>query len=90
LDALARLNPDIVVLLGDRFEILVAAQAAMVARIPIAHLHGGETTEGVIDEDILNMYKNCPSMVKIIAKEIESMAHCLPSSVALGKIAVQT
>jgi len=51
-DAFARLNPDIVVLLGDRFEILAAAQAAMVARIPIAHLHGGETTEGVIDEAI--------------------------------------
>lgn len=51
-DALNRLKPDIVVVLGDRFEILAAAQAAMVARIPIAHLHGGEATEGVIDEAI--------------------------------------
>ncbi|MDK2820353.1 MAG: hypothetical protein PWP31_318 [Clostridia bacterium] len=51
-DALARLKPDIIVLLGDRYEILAAAQAAMVARIPIAHIHGGETTEGVIDEAI--------------------------------------
>jgi UDP-hydrolysing UDP-N-acetyl-D-glucosamine 2-epimerase len=51
-DALARLRPDIVVLLGDRFEILAAAQAAMIARIPIAHLHGGETTEGAFDEGI--------------------------------------
>ena len=51
-DALARLQPDIIVLLGDRFEILAAAQAAMVARIPIAHLHGGETTEGAFDEAI--------------------------------------
>jgi len=49
-DALARLQPDIVVLLGDRFETFAAAQAALVARIPIAHLHGGETTEGTIDE----------------------------------------
>lgn len=47
-----RLRPDIVVVLGDRFEILAAAQAAMVARIPIAHLYGGETTEGAIDEAI--------------------------------------
>ena len=51
-DAFERLNPDIVVLLGDRFEIFAAAQAAMVARIPIAHLHGGEATEGLIDEPI--------------------------------------
>lgn len=51
-DALQRLKPDILVLLGDRFEILAAAQAAMVARIPMAHLHGGESTEGAIDESI--------------------------------------
>ncbi|MBV6410861.1 MAG: UDP-N-acetylglucosamine 2-epimerase [Burkholderiales bacterium] len=49
-DAFARLKPDIVLLLGDRFEIFAAAQAALVARIPLAHLHGGETTEGAIDE----------------------------------------
>jgi len=46
------LKPDIVVLLGDRFEIFSAAAAAMIARIPIAHLHGGETTEGAFDEAI--------------------------------------
>lgn len=51
-DALERLKPDILVVLGDRFEILAAAQAAMIARIPIAHLHGGETTEGAFDESI--------------------------------------
>ena len=51
-DALAHLNPNIVVLLGDRFEILAASIAAMTACIPIAHLHGGETTEGLIDEAI--------------------------------------
>lgn len=51
-DAYARLRPDIVVLLGDRYEMMVAAQAAMVAKIPIAHIHGGERTEGVIDEAI--------------------------------------
>ena len=51
-DALDRLKPDMLVVLGDRFEILAAAQAAMVSRIPIAHIHGGETTEGAFDESI--------------------------------------
>lgn len=51
-DVLDRLKPDILVMLGDRFEIFAAAQAAMVARIPIAHIHGGETTEGAYDESI--------------------------------------
>lgn len=51
-DALERLQPDIMVVLGDRCEILSAAQAALVARIPVAHIHGGEITEGAIDESI--------------------------------------
>lgn len=51
-DAFERLKPDIVVVLGDRFEILAATTAAMIACIPIAHLHGGETTEGAFDEAI--------------------------------------
>ncbi len=46
------LKPDIVVVLGDRYEIFSATSAAMIARIPIAHLHGGETTEGAFDESI--------------------------------------
>jgi len=44
------LKPDIVVLLGDRFEIFAAATAAHVSRIPIGHIHGGEVTEGVVDD----------------------------------------
>lgn len=51
-DALAELNPDILVLLGDRYEILVAAQVALIHRIPIAHIHGGEVTEGAFDDAI--------------------------------------
>jgi UDP-hydrolysing UDP-N-acetyl-D-glucosamine 2-epimerase len=50
--ALIRLKPDVLVLLGDRYELLAAAQAAVLARVPIAHLHGGESTEGAIDESI--------------------------------------
>jgi len=49
-DAFAELKSDIVVLLGDRFETFCAAGSACVARIPIAHIHGGETTEGAIDD----------------------------------------
>lgn len=51
-EAFNYLEPDIVVLTGDRFETLAAAQAAMFAKIPIAHLYGGEITEGAIDEAI--------------------------------------
>jgi GDP/UDP-N,N'-diacetylbacillosamine 2-epimerase (hydrolysing) len=51
-DAVRDLNPDIVVLLGDRYEMLSAAIACLIAGVPIAHLHGGETTEGAFDEAI--------------------------------------
>ena len=49
-EAWQRLKPDLLFLLGDRFEIFSAAASATVARIPIAHAHGGETTEGSFDE----------------------------------------
>lgn len=51
-DTWAQLRPDVVVVLGDRYEILAAATAAMIARVPIAHIHGGESTEGAIDESV--------------------------------------
>ncbi|MDU0356121.1 UDP-N-acetylglucosamine 2-epimerase [Paraglaciecola aquimarina] len=51
-DALSRLKPDMLVILGDRFEALAVAQTAMVLRIPIVHLHGGEITEGAYDDAI--------------------------------------
>ena len=50
--SLEKIKPDIVILLGDRFEMLSAAIAATFAKIPIAHIHGGETTEGAFDESI--------------------------------------
>jgi len=49
-DAFEELRPDLLVILGDRFEIFSAAVAAISPRIPVAHIHGGETTEGCIDE----------------------------------------
>ncbi len=51
-DALNRLQPDALVILGDRFEALAAAQTAMILRIPVVHLHGGEITEGAYDDAI--------------------------------------
>jgi len=51
-DAFDELQPDLLVVLGDRFEIFSAVSTAMIAKIPVAHLHGGETTEGLFDESI--------------------------------------
>lgn len=49
-DALHEMRPDLIVVLGDRFEIFSAVSAALIECIPVAHLHGGETTEGAFDE----------------------------------------
>jgi UDP-hydrolysing UDP-N-acetyl-D-glucosamine 2-epimerase len=51
-EALDRLKPDLLVVLGDRYEALAVAEAALLLRIPIAHIHGGEATEGAIDEQM--------------------------------------
>lgn len=51
-DALNRLRPHYLIILGDRFEALAAAQTAMFLRIPVVHLHGGEITEGAYDDAI--------------------------------------
>lgn len=53
-DAFHRLRPDMAVVLGDRYEMLATASAATLLRIPIVHLHGGETSEGAIDNSIRN------------------------------------
>ena len=51
-EAYEHLQPDLLVVLGDRFELISAVTAALIASIPVAHLHGGETTEGAFDEAI--------------------------------------
>lgn len=51
-DAFERLNPDWLLILGDRFEIFAAAQVALTSNIPIAHIAGGDSTEGAFDEAI--------------------------------------
>lgn len=51
-EAMTTAQPDVVLVLGDRFEILAAAQAALLLGIPLAHVHGGELTEGAVDDSI--------------------------------------
>lgn len=51
-EAFPRLQPDVIVVLGDRFEILAAAQVATILQIPLVHIHGGELTEGAYDDAI--------------------------------------
>ena len=51
-DALKRLKPNLLVILGDRFEMLALASAAIIFKIPIAHIHGGEITEAAYDDSI--------------------------------------
>jgi len=62
-----RLRPDLVVVLGDRYEILAAAQAALMLGIPLAHLHGGEVTEGAIDESIRHAVSKMASLHLVAA-----------------------
>lgn len=68
-DAFKELEPDIVVVLGDRFEILAATVAAMIAGVPIAHLHGGEKTEGAFDEAIRHSITKMSHMHFVSTKE---------------------
>jgi len=68
-DALAELQPDLLLVLGDRYEIMVAAQAAMIARIPIAHLHGGELTEGAFDDAIRHSITKMAHLHFVAAEE---------------------
>ena len=68
-DALHQLQPDLLLILGDRYEIFAAAASAMVARIPIAHLHGGESTEGLIDESIRHSITKMSHLHFVAARE---------------------
>jgi GDP/UDP-N,N'-diacetylbacillosamine 2-epimerase (hydrolysing) len=68
-DALNELNPDLIVVLGDRFEIFSAVSAALVARIPVAHLHGGETTEGAFDEALRHSITKMSHLHFVAAEE---------------------
>ena len=70
-DEFKRLKPDLILILGDRYEIMSAAMAATIARISIAHLHGGEATEGLIDEAIRHSVTKMSHIHFVAAKEYE-------------------
>lgn len=68
-DAIAELRPDLMLVLGDRFEILPAVAAALVARLPVAHVHGGELTEGAIDDAIRHSITKMSHLHFVAAEE---------------------
>ncbi|ACF42852.1 UDP-N-acetylglucosamine 2-epimerase [Pelodictyon phaeoclathratiforme] len=68
-DVLNELKPDLIVVLGDRFEIFSAVSAALVARIPVAHLHGGELTEGAFDDAIRHSITKMSHLHFVAAEE---------------------
>jgi UDP-N-acetylglucosamine 2-epimerase (non-hydrolysing)/GDP/UDP-N,N'-diacetylbacillosamine 2-epimerase (hydrolysing) len=68
-ETLSSLNPDVVVLLGDRYEILAAAQAALILDIPVAHIHGGEITSGAFDDSIRHAITKMSSLHFVAAPE---------------------
>lgn len=68
-DAYERLDPDLIIVLGDRFEIFAATAAALIAGIPVAHLHGGETTEGAFDEAIRHSITKMSHLHFVAAEE---------------------
>lgn len=71
-DCFEQLKPDIVIILGDRYEMLAAATAALIARIPIAHIHGGELTEGLIDEAIRHSISKMSQLHFVTTEEYRS------------------
>ena len=68
-DALQDIKPDLIVVLGDRFEIFSAVSAALVARIPVAHLHGGELTEGAFDDALRHSITKMSHLHFVAAEE---------------------
>lgn len=78
-DAFSRLKPDVVLILGDRFETHAAATTAMLMNIPIAHIHGGEITEGAIDEQIRH------SITKMASLHFTSIAEYKNRVIQMGE-----
>jgi GDP/UDP-N,N'-diacetylbacillosamine 2-epimerase (hydrolysing) len=71
-DALEDLKPDLLLVLGDRYEIFSAVAASMIFRIPVAHLHGGEATEGLIDEPIRHSITKMSHLHFVAAEEYKN------------------
>lgn len=93
-DVFAQLQPDVVLVLGDRFEILAATTAAVVTCIPIAHCHGGERTDGALDDAIRHAITKMSHLHFVAAQEYHNRVIQLgedPKSVHLvGGLGVET
>ena len=68
-------KPDLVMLLGDRYEIFAAAISGLIACIPIAHIHGGESTEGAIDESIRHSITKMSNLHFVAASTYEKKSY---------------
>lgn len=71
-DGFQDLQPDLVLVLGDRFEVFAAVAAALVARIPVAHIHGGEKTEGAFDDALRHSITKMSHLHFVAAEEYRS------------------
>jgi GDP/UDP-N,N'-diacetylbacillosamine 2-epimerase (hydrolysing) len=93
-DAFSALKPDLILVLGDRFEIFAAVSAALAARIPVAHISGGEATEGLIDEAIRHSITKMSHIHFVAAEEYRRRVIQLgekPNSVLLvGGLGIDT
>ncbi|MDN3684019.1 UDP-N-acetylglucosamine 2-epimerase [Vibrio sinaloensis] len=92
-EALSRLAPDCVLILGDRYEALAAAQAAFFLRIPIAHLHGGEVTEGAYDDPIRHCITKLSTFHFVAnstyAKRVEQLGESRESIHSVGSVGLE-
>jgi len=90
--ALAKLRPDLLVLLGDRYEILAAASAATLASVPIAHLHGGELTEGAYDDAFRHAITKMSHLhfvsTRVYRKRVIQMGECHTKVFQVGALGV--
>lgn len=91
---LDRLNPDIIVVLGDRYELLPIVSAALVMRIPVAHIAGGDVTEGAIDDEVRNAVTMMSSIhfpgVVAAAENIQRMRGSNKNVFAVGEVGLDS
>lgn len=91
--AFSQLKPDLVIILGDRYDIFPAAIATHILQIPLAHIHGGEVTSGVIDDGIRHSISKLANLHFVATNEFKnrliSMGEENKSIVNIGSLAVQ-
>lgn len=91
-DVYSCMNPDLVLILGDRFEIFAAAVAALVSRVPIAHIHGGEVTLGAVDEAFRHSITKMSHLhfvaTKIYRARVIQLGECPSSVYVVGGLGV--